>query len=758
VTLHRLSRSLVHAFVAATLIACGGGSGTNSVDPAPPPQGGGPTNPTPVDPVPPAPPPPVDPGTALANPLLFATQTPRLADFANRTSTFGNHLATVEAVRRGGDLMIRYPDGTLRNLTREAGFGTASEAQGASSIAVREPSVHWDGTKAVFSMVVGVGSTSVWQLYEVSGLAKGEAVQIRKVANQPPDYNNISPTYATDGRILFTSDRPRNGARHLYPQRDEYESVATVTGIWSLDPTAAGAESLHILNHTPSGAQLPFVDTSCRIIFTRWDHLQRDQQKDIDEGEGTQNYGAFNYADESTSLVRTGNSNEVFPEPRKASRSARFGAVRGFTFNHFTPWMMNQDGSGEETLNHLGRAELSAGFIPPSFTDDPALLDSAPESLRANRLFLREDGGLFHIKEDPAQPGTYFGIAAREFGSLTSNQIVKLAAGPLVNPQDTVISAVTAAIGDASPGGRYRNPLPLADGRLVAVHTPATAAEASLMSEFRIRLLQRNSTTGLYEAGPFLTAGIARTVSGAGVGETVRGNLWELEPVEVRAQRVPTCHQPALEAQEAAVFAEEGVNEATFRTWLKENNLALIVTRNQTSRDAADRQQPFNLRVPGGVSRRGAGSSGRDYDISHLQIFQADQVRGYANGPGRRILYQPLHEAGIPALMTTGPQGSVDIAPDGSTAALVPARRALSWQTVAPDGEPVVRERVGVTFQPGEINVCKSCHGVNKKDQAGFDPPTNKPEALRRLIRMWKELPTVAAVTRGQSTSSPARY
>lgn len=42
--------------------------------------------------------------------------------------------------------MIRYPDGTLRNLTRDAGFGDGVQ-QGANAIAVREPSVHWSGNR-----------------------------------------------------------------------------------------------------------------------------------------------------------------------------------------------------------------------------------------------------------------------------------------------------------------------------------------------------------------------------------------------------------------------------------------------------------------------------------------------------------------------------------------------------------------------------------------------------------------------------------
>ena len=89
----------------------------------------------------------------------------------------------------------------------------------------------------------------------------------------------------------------------------------------------------------------------------------------------------------------------------------------------------------------------------------------------------------------------------------------------------------------------------------------------------------------------------------------------------------------------------------------------------------------------------------------------------------------------------TGPVGSVKIAIDGSSAAFVPARRALAWQSTDAAGNPVVRERVWVTMQPGEVRVCASCHGANTQNQAGAPTPTNKPEALRDLLRAWKLLP-----------------
>jgi hypothetical protein len=672
---------------------------------------------------------------AIQSPVLFATQVPTLNDFASRASTFGNHRAALDSVARGGDLMVRYPDGTLRNLTKEAGFGMDG-MQGDNAIAVREPTMHWNGTKAIFSMVVGAATAQYqvrnyyWQLYEVSGLGKGQTVAITKIANQPAGYNNISPLYASDDRVLFTSDRPRSGEAHLYPQLDEYESTATVTGIWSLNPATA---ELRILNHTPSGAFSPTIDSYGRVVFTRWDHLQRDQQADA----GT--YGAFNFSDESIGATKLNSQAEVFPETRAASSSV-FGPVAGYTNNRFTPWQINQDGTEEETLNHVGEHELGFGYIPKSFTSDSALSDLTDDTLHANKKSLRGDGGLYHVKEDPLRPGTYYAIYAREFGSLTSNQIVKFNGGADTNPEQMSVTDFTPT---DNSDGRYRNPLPLADGKFIATHTPTITADPNLMLDFRLKQLTPDAA-GRYMPGTSLTGGINKTVSwwDPDTKRNFSGLLWELEAVEVVARARPTATTSMLETPERTVLTEEAVDETSLRNWLKTNDLAMIVTRNQTTRDRADLTQPFNLQVPGGV-KTVSPKGGKVYDISHYQILQADQIRGYNNySSGRRSIAQPLHDpkATNPA-NPGGPAGSVKIAADGSTAAFVPARRALAWQTTDNAGNAVVRERVWVTFQPGEVRVCESCHGVNTKDQSGAPPPTNKPEALRDLLRFWKTLP-----------------
>ena len=87
-------------------------------------------------------------------------------------------------------------------------------------------------------------------------------------------------------------------------------------------------------------------------------------------------------------------------------------------------------------------------------------------------------------------------------------------------------------------------------------------------------------------------------------------------------------------------------------------------------------------------------------------------------------------------------------------AALVPAERALTWHLTDGAGAPVVRERYWLTFQPGEIRLCTSCHGLNSLDQSdpGSPQPQNPPEALRTLLQWWKNVLLLAHFEDGNTS------
>lgn len=684
-------------------------------------------------------------------PILFVTQVPTSHDFNNRLSAFANHRTTVKDVPRGGDLMLLYPNGAIRNLTQEAGFGM-SGLQGYKAIAVREPSVHPSGKKALFSLLLGSPQKNQtnnhyrWQIYEVEGLAANDKAKIHRLSKQDARYNNLSPIYGDDDSIIFTSDRPRTGETHLYPQLDEYEATPSISGIWKLNPRNG---QLQLVSHTPSGAFNPTIDSFGRVIFTRWDHLQQDQLADRDrdaERNGVNlPFKSFNFSDESANAKALQERDEIFPESRVGSKSI-YGDVSAYRSNFFTLWQIDQDGANEETVNHVGQHELTFGFLTPSFSNDMNLSRRTNEQFHANRQSLRREGGLFHLREDPLEPGTFFGINARESGSFTTDSIVKISARPDLNPEQMQVIAVTKMDkSDNLQDGRYRNPLPLSDGRLIASHTSHQLppdAEATLQ-DLRIKVLERHPQTGLYTAKHALTTGIHKEVSWWD-GQQVKhfkGDLWEIEAVELKPRKIITPLAKSLESPEQAIFKEAQVDESSLRQWLTDQNLALIITRNQTSRDRADQQQPFNLRVPNGVSTISkAATSGRIYEIQHFQVLQAEQIRAYPDRPGRRHLAQTIKNFHPLNIQKSDIPSSVIIAKDGSTAAFVPAARALTWQTTDAEGNAIVRERNWVTFKAGEIRVCAACHGVNQRDQADFPAPFNKPEALRELLTQWKKI------------------
>jgi|CXWL01.1.fsa_nt_gi hypothetical protein len=707
-------------------------------------------------------------------PIMFATQVPIPADFTAIGSVFGNHEGDIDTVGRGGDLYILYPDNTLRNLTAEAGYGVATGFQGATSIAVREPCVHWTGNKAVFSMVIGAptaifqGGTWYWQLYEVTGLAQNQTATITPVANQPVGYNNVSPCYASDGKILFTSDRPRNGATHLHPQLDEYEEAETVTGVWLLDP-ANGA--LKLLDHAPSGDFTPIVDSFGRVIFTRWDHLQRDQQADQDyddeQASNPPTFGTFNWSSEAANATALATRAEVFPEARAARPDLLPAGVLGHSFNHFFPWMANQDGSELETLNHIGRHELHSYFQRAFDSSiDPNEVDFSPGGrFNPNPIF-----NLLQIREKPTGPaGVYVGVDGPEFATHASGQIVSLPGEP-GRPADqigvTYITHRDTENVDDTPGpchsGLYRNPLPLSDGALIAVHSgerspgvPETRVAANdgtralPVARYALRmvdLVPDGACPGYQKYGsPLLPTGIVKSLSFFDPDVQVFYNsvrMWELNPVEVRSRPAPPLTSaPLLPAPEAAVFASEHVDPTVFRNYLKANSLALIISRNVTTRDIADEQQPYNLRVPGGVTTAPDGSP--ILDVQYMQLYQADLIRGLGGNltpnQGRRVLAQPMHDA-AGFNPPGGPPSSVQLGLDGSMAAMVPAHRAMTWHLTAPlpNATPLVRERYWLTFQAGEMRVCASCHGLNSQDQTTASVPTNQPAALHTLLQYWK--------------------
>ncbi len=370
----------------------------------------------------------------------------------------------------------------------------------------------------------------------------------------------------------------------------------------------------------------------------------------------------------------------------------------------------------------------------------------------------------FQITEDPRTNGLYWGVQAQDVavvgGIHAAGQILTLSGGFGLNPTGMVVSIITPTNGANGPNplGLYRNPLPMSDGTLVSVFTDSAngawdvniGTATAPVSKFHFRLYTLANNGALWKTNQLLIpSGIPNTAiywDGANL-VTNSATMWELQPVEVRARTIPTAVNTPVNPIEQQVFAEEGVDLPTFQADLAARGAALVVSRNVTARDDADKQQPYNLSVPGGVSTISDG--GKIYSIAHLQYLQADYLRGYTFGtaslqPGRRVLAVPMHTTtnlNFPSDNPNPPPGGSEIMSDGSQATIVPANRAMTWQlTGTNNNESVVKERYWISFRPGEVRTCANCHGINAIDQIGRPAASaNAPLALRQLLRCcWR--------------------
>ncbi len=707
-------------------------------------------------------------GQNPTTPIVFVTQVPPTATVETVTSVGNNHLPTVKAAPRGGDLMIRYPNGTaggiVRALTRDAGFGSTSPTgdQGLGSIAVRDPHIHWSGQRILFSMVVTTANPSAdrWQMYEARGFEQGGTLSITKVPNQPAEFNNVQACYAPDDRIIYVSDRTLDGTTATYPAIDEKGQGRINTGLWSLNPQSG--DLLHV-EHSPSGSFDPFVDSYGRVLFTRWDHLQRDQKS------ATNPATVFDYSSElSSATFNPGTFTESFPEA-----IANSGVEKGHQFDLFMPWTVNPDGTELLTLNHVGRHEFSPTALRSRADVNLSDMNISSPAQPGAGTALRA-GSLMQLTEHPTSKGRLFGTDA-VMTALSAGRIVTIpASSPTTNPSDMRIFLT-------SGNGILRDPAVLTGDRLlVSVATGPNTGGTSygggtpsggvvggpldpnstlpVTNPFTIKVSDSMVTnSGLVNFSTALTAP-QQTVHVVNYdnGQTMdfNGPLWQLQPVEVRQTSRPTVAVTKMEVPEQDIFISTGVSPLALKAWMRSRNLALMTVRNVTQRDGGDHQQPTNLAVQNGVSSVKPLAPGQTvpppdygptYTVKSLQVVQGEYLRGYSNGgtalPGRRIKATAPHysEAAVPPAPAGTPEGSTAVSPDGSAAALVPAARATSWQLLDHANSPVVRERYWLSFQAGEIRACTSCHGVNRKDQADKSAATNAPEALRTLLQTVKQ-------------------
>lgn len=122
---------------------------------------------------------------------------------------------------------------------------------------VRDPQVHYDGTKILFSY--RKGGTHPFHLYEINADGTG----LKQLTDGPDD--DIEPTYCPDGSIVFCSARCRRFVNCWYTR------VAT---LYRCD---ADGRNIRMLSSNNDHDNTPWPLPDGRILYMRWEYVDRSQ-------------------------------------------------------------------------------------------------------------------------------------------------------------------------------------------------------------------------------------------------------------------------------------------------------------------------------------------------------------------------------------------------------------------------------------------------------------------------------------------------
>ena len=128
------------------------------------------------------------------------------------------------------------------------------DAEGGS---IRDPQVHYDGKKAIFSYLKA--GTDHYHLYEIQLDGSG----LRQLTDGP--YDDYEPAYLPDGGIVFVSTRCRSWV------------ACWMTQVGVLYRCDADGGDIRRLSFNTAHDNTPWVLPDGRILYTRWEYVDRSQ-------------------------------------------------------------------------------------------------------------------------------------------------------------------------------------------------------------------------------------------------------------------------------------------------------------------------------------------------------------------------------------------------------------------------------------------------------------------------------------------------
>lgn len=122
---------------------------------------------------------------------------------------------------------------------------------------VRDPQVHYDGQRIVFSY--RKGGTPNYLLYEINGDGSG----LRQLTHG--DYDDIEPAYLPDGGIAFVSSRCKRWVN------------CWLTQVATLHRCESDGSNLRAISSNNEQDNTPWPLPDGRLLYTRWEYVDRSQ-------------------------------------------------------------------------------------------------------------------------------------------------------------------------------------------------------------------------------------------------------------------------------------------------------------------------------------------------------------------------------------------------------------------------------------------------------------------------------------------------
>jgi len=129
-----------------------------------------------------------------------------------------------------------------------------------------DPELSWDATRLLFCFKGEKnGSTSIWEIgIDGSGLRRlTDTTRCRSTAGRHGTHHDVGPAYLADGRITFTSTRPRG----LVPCAN--------SGVDILHVMSADGEDIRPISINPVNEFDPSILPDGRVLYGRWEYVDK---------------------------------------------------------------------------------------------------------------------------------------------------------------------------------------------------------------------------------------------------------------------------------------------------------------------------------------------------------------------------------------------------------------------------------------------------------------------------------------------------